>query len=168
MDVGCGSGFALKSAWQANAQAGGIGIEIDEKVATQAKENLKNWGLADRFSILIGDIRSQADAHHGGFDLITAFNLVYYIPVDERPAFFSLLRSLLHPKGCLALVNNFQSQGMDAAAANLNIVNCSLTRLTALPNLQAIKRQLAACGFGRIQTTRFMPRSEFYGVTAYA
>ena len=167
MDVGCGSGFALKSAWQANSKVSGIGIEMDEKVAAQAKENLNHWGLADRFRILLGDIRSQADAHHGGFDLITAFNLVYYVPVDERPAFFSLLRSLLHPRGCLALVNNFQSRGSDAAAANLNIVNCSLDKLTALPNLQAIKKQLAACGFSRIQTTRFMPRSEFYGVTAY-
>jgi len=168
MDVGCGSGFVLKSAWKANPKAGGIGIEIDEKVAAQAKENLKNWGLADRFSILIGDIRSQADAHHGGLDLITAFNLVYYVPVVERPTFFSDLRSLLRPKGCLALANNFQSQGIDAAAANLNIVNCSLNGITALPDLKTIKKQLAACGFSRIQTTRFMPRSEFHGVTAYA
>lgn len=166
MDVGCGSGFVLKAAWQANPKATGIGIEIDENVAAQAKDNLKRWGVADRFKIRNGDIRTQRDALQGGFNLITVFNLLYYIPIDERPGFFNLLRSLLLPKGQLALVNNFQSQGVDPAAANLNIVNCSLNDLTALPNLQAVEKQLTACGFNRIQIVRFMPRSEFYGVTA--
>lgn len=43
MAVGCGSGFALNSAWQANSKVSGIGIEIDEKVAAQAKENLNHY-----------------------------------------------------------------------------------------------------------------------------
>jgi 4-hydroxy-2,2'-bipyrrole-5-carbaldehyde O-methyltransferase len=167
MDVGCGSGFVLKTAWQTNPKANGMGIDIDEKVAAQASANLRIWGLEDRFKILIGDIRSQLDAHQGGFDLITAFNLIYYIPTGERPDFFSLLRELLRPKGRIALVNNFQSKGMDAPAANLNIVNCSLNNLTALPDIEIIRKQLSACGFKRIQTTRFIPRSEFYGLTAY-
>jgi hypothetical protein len=34
MDAGCGSGFVLKTAWQVNAKGNGIGIEMDEKVAT--------------------------------------------------------------------------------------------------------------------------------------
>lgn len=168
LDVGCGSGFVLKAAWQANAKATGMGIDMDARVADQATHNLNRWGMADHFKILSGDIRTLSDTLQGGFHLITVFNLIYYIPSEERPVFFNLLRSLLHPKGCLALVNNFQSQGKDAAAANLNIVNCSLNRLTALPNLQTIKAQLTACGFNGIQITRFMPRSEFYGVTAYA
>lgn len=67
-----------------------------------------------------------------------------------------------------ALVNNFQSKGRGPMAANLNIVNCSLKALTALPNLEDVKTQLAGCGFNRVQVTRFMPRSEFYGITAYA
>ena len=168
LDVGCGSGFVLKTAWQANAKASGIGIDSDAKVAAQARANLDQWGLQDRFNIIAGDIRSQTDAQQGGFDLITAFNLIYYIPLGERSEFFSLLRSLLSPNGRFALVNNFQSKGIDAAAANLNIVNCSLNNLTALPDLEAIKAQLAGCGFENIQSTRFIPRSEFYGITAYA
>ncbi len=167
LDVGCGSGFVLKTVGQANAKASGIGIDTDDKVAAQARDNIDKWRLQDRFTILTGDIRSQADAQQGGFDLITAFNLIYYIPFDEHPEFFGLMRSLLSPNGRFALVNNFQSKGIDVGAANLNIVNCSLNRLTALPKLEDIKTQLAACGFDRLQATRFMPRSEFYGITAY-
>jgi predicted O-methyltransferase YrrM len=166
MDVGCGSGFVLRVAWQANPKTTGFGIEIDEKVAAQATDNLKRWGVADQFKVLIGDIRTQSDTLQGGFHLITIFNLIYYIPIDERPGFFSLLRSLLLSGGQLALVNNFQSRGLDAAAANLNIVNCSLADLTTLPDLETINNQLRDCGFKRLHTTRFMPRSEFYGVTA--
>jgi len=168
LDVGCGSGFVLKTAREANQRATGIGIDSDSKVADQARNNLEKWGLQDGFEILVGDIRSQSDARQGGFDLITAFNLIYYLSPDERPEFFSLLRSLLSPQGRLALVNNFQSKGRDPMAANLNIVNCSLKRLTALPNLEVIRKQLTGCGFQRTQVTRFMPKSEFYGITAYA
>jgi hypothetical protein len=78
-----------------------------------------------------------------------------------------MLGSLLAPKGCLALVNNFQSRGRDISAANLNIVNCSLNHLTALPALDALETLFADCGFTRIHTTQFMPRSEFYGIKAF-
>jgi 4-hydroxy-2,2'-bipyrrole-5-carbaldehyde O-methyltransferase len=166
LDVGCGSAFVLKTAWQANPETSGFGIDADAHVVALARDNLGRWGLQSRFSILKGDIRSQTDARKGGFDLITAFNLIYYIPQGERLEFFSLLRSLLSPKGRLALVNNFQSKGIDVGAANLNIVNCSLNQLTALPELAEIKSLLAACGFDRIQIARFMPRNEFYGITA--
>ena len=167
LDVGCGSGFVLKTARQANKKAGGIGIDTDNKVAARAEENLEKWGLRDRFEILSGDIRSRKDALRGGFDLITAFNLIYYIPLDDRSEFFSLLRSLLSSNGRLALVNNFQSKGRDPMAANLNIVNCSLNKLTPLPSLEDVKTRLAGCGFHRIKVTRFMPGSAFYGITAY-
>lgn len=99
--------------------------------------------------------------------MITAFNLIYYIPLDEQSEFFSLMRSLLSPNGCFALANTFQSKGIDAAAANLNLANCSFNKLNALPKLEDIKTQLAACGFNRLKITRFMPKSEFYGITAY-
>ena len=168
LDVGCGSGFVLKTAWQANPGVSGYGIDADERVVGQARDNLETWGLTKQFSILSGDVRSQGLVQTGGFDLITAFNVLYYIPFEERPAFFELLRSLLGRGGRLGIVNTFQSKGIDAAAANLNIVNCSLKQLTTLPNLEDTETQLAGCGFTGIKATRFMPRSEFLGISAYA
>jgi 4-hydroxy-2,2'-bipyrrole-5-carbaldehyde O-methyltransferase len=168
LDVGCGSGFVLKTAWQANHTVTGLGIDADERVVNQARGNLEKWGLTNQFSILSGDIRSHDLVQQGGFDLITAFNVIYYVPFDERPEFFALLRSLLARGGRLGLVNTFQSRGIDPAAANLNIVNCSLKQLTTLPALEDIETQLAGCHFDRIKATRFMPRSEFYGISAIA
>jgi SAM-dependent methyltransferase len=168
LDVGCGSGFVLKSAWQANHSVTGMGIDTDEKVADQARGNLEKWGLTNQFSILSGDIRAHNLVRQGNFDLVTAFNVIYYVPMVERRQFFELLHSLLVKCGRLGLVNNFQSRGIDVAAANLNIVNCSLKQLTALPGLEDIKTQLSGCNFDHIKTTRFMPKSEFYGITASA
>ena len=167
LDVGCGSGFVLKTIGNINSKANGTGIDTDHKVAAQALENLEEWRLQGRFNVLAGDIRNHVDTLRGGFDLITAFNLLYYFPIEERIEFFKLLRSLLTPKGCVAFVNNFQSRGRDITAANLNIVNCSLNGLTALPNLKETRSQLSHCGFSQIRVTRFMPGSEFRGLTAY-
>lgn len=167
LDVGCGSGFVLKTACQVNEAVRGFGIDSDASVVSQARCNLEKWGLQGRFDIIAGDIRSHAGGLQDRFNLITAFNIIYYFSMEARTAFFSLLHSLLSPGGVLALVSNFQSKGRDVGAAHLNIVNSSLENLCALPSLETIKTQLAESGFTRIKVTRFLPRSEFYGVTAY-
>ena len=167
LDVGCGSGFVLKTACGANPEARGIGIDRDEKVAAQARANIASWGLEDRISILDGDIRIHTRALRNQFNLIAAFNLIYYFPVDERHDFFMMLRSMLASGGCLALVCNFESNGRDVGAANLNIVNCSLNGLTPLPSLATVRKQLSDCGFTRITASKVMPGNEFYGIAAY-
>jgi cyclopropane fatty-acyl-phospholipid synthase-like methyltransferase len=168
LDIGCGSGFVLKSAWNINSNANGVGIDTDDKVAEQAAGNLKRWGIHNHFAILAGDIRDRRNDLSQTFDLIAAFNLLYYFSLDERIDFFRLLRSLLSANGCVAFVNNFQSKGKDTGAANLNIVNCSLNGLTGLPSLEDTKSQLTSCGFSRVRSLRIMPRSEFYAITANA
>ena len=59
LDVGCGSGVLLKSAYASHGNATGIGIDIDEKVVQQARENIYTWGLSYRFEIRHGDIRHR-------------------------------------------------------------------------------------------------------------
>ena len=167
LDVGCGSGFVLRTAHQINHNLTGAGIDTDTKVAEQARRNLEQWGISDRFAILAGDIRDQLGKLGDPFDLISTFNTIYYFQPDERTGFFNLLRTLLTTQGRLVLVNTFRSRGKDASAANLNIVNSSLNHLTLLPDLDAIKAQLNEAGFRRIQLTKFMPGSEFYGITAF-
>jgi predicted O-methyltransferase YrrM len=168
LDIGCGSGFVLNSVWKINPEATGVGIDTDDMVAGQAAGNLKKWGIQDSFSILTGDIRDRQKELGQAFNLVTAFNILYYFSMEERTGFFSILRSLLSSKGCVAFVNNFQSRGKDAGAANLNIVNCSLNGLTGLPSLEDTETQLTSCGFSRVRAMRIMPRSEFYGITAHA
>ncbi len=70
LDVGCGSGFLLRSIYDINSNANGIGLDIDKVVVDQAKNNITAWGLADRFKIQHGDICSFSEKV-GPFDLIS-------------------------------------------------------------------------------------------------
>jgi 2-polyprenyl-3-methyl-5-hydroxy-6-metoxy-1,4-benzoquinol methylase len=166
LDVGCGSGLFLQSAYSANPNATGVGLDIDEMVVRQAKENMTAWGLDDRFDILHGDIRHRPEGIVGPFELICLYNILYYFTNEDRMELLHDLRAMLSPQGVLAVVMNFRSEGRDIGAANLNMVNCSLKGLTRLPALHEVMSLLKQCGFSQIDVHRFMPGSTFYGIVA--
>jgi len=167
LDVGCGSGVLLKSTYEANENAMGIGIDIDETVVRQAKENISKWGLSDRFEIRHGDIRQISGEIAGSFDVVTLYNLLYYFDQEARLGLLNILREVLSPMGVLAVAMSFHSKGRDIGSANLNMVNSSLKGLTPLPALDDIKTALKKCGFSKIEVHRFMPGSTFFGIVAY-
>ena len=166
LDIGCGTGVYLRSAFEMNPNTSGIGIDVDENVVKQARENLNRWGINDQFKVVAGDIRTPPSEISGLFDLITLNNIVYYFPVKERAEFYQSLRKLLSPKGALAIISYFQSDGKDLAAANLNIVTSSLEDCTPLPDLDELKLHLSEAGFQRIYVTKLVPKSAFFGVVA--
>lgn len=168
MDVGCGSAFFLRSAHEANPQARGVGIEMDPAVAAQARENLVSWGLEERFNIVEGDIRQAPPEAAGPFDLINLSNMLYYFDRAERADLLRGLYQRLAPSGMLSVVMNFASRGKDLAAANLNLVNCSLKGLNPLPDVDQMREELKECGFREIQMHSFLPASTFLGMTALA
>lgn len=166
LDVGCGSGVLLKSAYDSNVNATGIGIDIDEKVVRQARENISTWGISDRFEIRHGDIRHISGEIMSPFDVITLYNLLYYFDNEARFSLIKNLRDMLSSEGVLAVAMSFHSKGKDMGTANLNMVNSSLKGLTPLPELTDITSVLKKCGFGKIEVHRFMPGSTFYGIVA--
>ncbi len=165
-EIGCGSSVLLKSAFDANPAASGIGLDIDEAVVQQARHNISAWGLSDRFEILHGDVRHVAGEIAGPFDVITLYNLLYYFEISERLGLLQRLRSLLSPQGVLAVAMGFRSKGKDIGMANLNLVNSSLKGVTPLPELEEVTSLLRRCGLGNIEVHRFMPGGTFYGVVA--
>jgi 4-hydroxy-2,2'-bipyrrole-5-carbaldehyde O-methyltransferase len=166
LDVGCGSGVYLRAAHEANRSATGVGIDMDGAVVEQARRNLERWGMADRFEVMVSDIRELPADLSGPFDLITLYNVIYYIPVAERASLFSSLRSLLSPIGTVAIVTSTESGGRDLFAANLNLATSSMVGNTPLPELDEITAQLDDGGFTSIKITRLVPRSAFYGIHA--
>jgi 2-polyprenyl-3-methyl-5-hydroxy-6-metoxy-1,4-benzoquinol methylase len=166
LDVGCGSGVFLHTAHSANRCATGVGLDMDEAVVRQAKDNIAEWGLKDRFIILRGDIRHPPEEIVGSFDLIILFNILYYFNDQDRTELLHNLRTMLSPQGLLAVAMNCHSRGRDIGAANLNMVNCSLKGLTRLPSLDEITFLLRRCGFHQIEVHRFIPGSTFYGIVA--
>lgn len=166
LDVGCGSGIYLQSTYKANQNARGVGLDVDEAVVRQARDNLADWGLNDRFDIFQGDIHHPPDEIKGPFDFITLYNILYYFQEEDRKGLLEKLRGMLSPQGVLAVVMNYQSRGKDVGAANLNMVNCSLKGLTRLPKVDEITTLLRQCGFSKIEIHQFMPGSSFSGIVA--
>ena len=156
LDIGCGSGVFLKSICDANPKASGIGIDIDEEVAEQAKKNLETWGLGDRFGIIAADICAPPDGLEGPFDLILLHNIIYYFSGEKRLELLNRLRSMLAPSGTVSVAMHFQSMGKDLGAANLNMVNCSFERLTPLPALDELIPQLKESGLGDVKISRLI------------
>lgn len=167
-DIGCGSGALLKSAFDANPLASGVGLDIDEAVVRQARDNISAWALSDRFEILRGDVRHVPREIVGPFNVITLYNLLYYFNVSERLGLLQTLRGMLSPQGVLAVAMGFRSKGKDIGMANLNLANSSLKGITPLPELHDVKSHLKQSGFGKIEVHRFLPGSTFYGIIACA
>jgi len=166
LDVGCGSGFFLRSVYELNNNVNGIGLDIDEAVVGQARNNIKTWGLAEKFEIHHGNI-SSFSKKTAPFDLISLINILYYFKEEARVDLVKNLCQRLAPNGILVIVMNFHSNGKDVSAANLNVVNNSLKGLTPLPDIDEIKSILEQCGFSKINIHQFMPGSSFLGLAAY-
>lgn len=166
LDVGCGSGFLLRSVYELNSNVNGIGLDIDEAVVDQAQNNIKTWGLAEKFDIQHGNI-SNLSEKTGPFDLISLINILYYFNEEERFDLMNNLCKRLAPNGILVIVMNFHSRGKDVGAANLNVVNNSLKGLTPLPDIDEVKSLLKQCGFSKINIHQFMPGSSFLGLAAH-
>jgi len=166
LDIGCGSGVFLKSAFEVNPNTTGIGIDVDENVVYQAMENLKQWGISDKFEILKADILNSSDKIEGIYDVITLCNVLYYFPVEKRIDLFKRIRSFLSEDGVVALVNSMESDDGDFLTANLNLFNSTARGITVLPDLDKTIDQLKESGLHIKETTKFVPGSEVYGIVA--
>ncbi|MCP4006888.1 MAG: class I SAM-dependent methyltransferase [bacterium] len=166
LEVGCGSGAFLRCAAEANPQAAGIGIDVDSAAIEQARHNLAEWHLDNRFQAVLGDVRNPPPEVKGEFDLITLYNIIYYFPVEERLEFLRALRVRLSNTGTLALVSTVQGGGRDPMAANLNMVTSSLHGCTPLPELDDLIGLLNQAGFDQVRHAKLIPGSTLVGITA--
>ena len=166
LDVGCGAGDYLRTVASRNPQATGVGLEVDPAVAARAEQNLSDWGIDDRFEIVCGDIRADADRLGKTFDLITLLNVVYYFPEEERLPLFRGIRQLLATDGRFILVNSMQCRGKDFGAANLNLAVSSMAGCTPLPQRSLLVEQLRASGFERTDSQRLASQNAFWAIVS--
>jgi SAM-dependent methyltransferase len=166
LDVGCGAGDYLRTVASLHPQATGVGLEVDPAVAVRAERNLRDWGIDDRFEIVCGDIRADAERLGQTYDLITLLNVVYYFPEDERLPLFRGIRRLLAAGGRFVLVNSMQGQGKDFGAANLNLAVSSMAGCTPLPQRGLLVEQLRASGFENTSAERLASQNAFWAIVA--
>ena len=84
LDLGCGCGTLGLLLLGSGAAGSVCGIEIQPEAARQAEENAQRNGLADRFSVVCGDLRqAHAQIPAGSFDFAVS-NPPYYPPGSGR------------------------------------------------------------------------------------
>lgn len=164
LEVGCGSGIYLRHAADANPQATGIGIDLQEDVVTETGRRLIEWRLAERFRVLQADVRAAGEEIAGPFDLITLYNNIYYFPGNERIPLLGSLRQRLKPGGRLAVISLFT--GKTVTAANFEYVLASTVGCAPMGTVENFVSQLHESGFREVTTTRLIPLQPFFGVTA--
>ncbi len=166
LEVGCGDGIYMKAACDANPNATGIGIDVDEHVVENARRNIENWRIGDRFNVVHGDVMNPPPEVEGKFDLVTLYNIVYYFDEDSRLALFAKLKGMLAKGGALVITSATFDMGSDLLAANLNMATSSMQGLSPLPSIDDLMLQLMRVGFGNVKAERLMRGSAEYGIVA--
>lgn len=87
LDIGTGSGILAIAALKLGA-ARAEGVDIDPMCVRTAGENAQRNGVADRFTVLVGDLSDKAS---GTYDLITA-NIVAAAILSLAPAVPALMK----------------------------------------------------------------------------
>lgn len=163
LEVGCGTGIYIKLAAISNPQLTAVGLELQAPVADMARQNMEAWGLQERVTIEVGDVREKSFAD--GFDLVTSYNNIYYFPVADRVALLKQLRSFLKPGGSLFLTTG--CQGGSLAMELLNLWGATTQGCDRLPDADEMVSQMESAGFVNVTKKSLMPGDAFYVFTGY-
>ena len=162
LEVGCGSGCYMRYAAERNAQLHALGIELQNDVAEQTRHNIANWGLDDRLTVEVGDIRSQNATE--SYDLVTLHNLIYYFPIVERVDLFRTLYDFLKPGGELLLTTSCQGGSLGMQVLDTWMSN--MPECGPLPLPTELKEQLQRAGFSNIESKQLIPGEAHHGFRA--
>lgn len=153
LEVGCGSGIYIKRACGRNPDVKAVGLELQEKVADFARDNVTVWQIADRVKIQAKDIRDYTSENK--YDIITFFNLIYYFPVAERIDVLRKLKGLVRPGGQVALTTLCPIN--EPSIQLMNLWSSMTEGCGPLPNPEEIIDQFREAGFSKFQVVKLMP-----------
>lgn len=159
LEVGCGSGAHIRTAAALNPRLTAVGLELQSGAADLARDNIAAWGLADRVTVEVGDVRDRVG--QGEFDLVTLHQNIYYFPVRERGALVRHLGEFLTPGGRLLVTTICRNGGHAAAGLDLW---CAMTRgADRLPDPKELTETLRTAGFTDVAALQLTPDAMFYG-----
>jgi protein-L-isoaspartate O-methyltransferase len=162
LEVGCGSGIYIQRACTRNPELRAVGLELQEKVANLARENIKTWGLKNRVTIEHCDVKNYSNNQK--FDLITLHQNIYYFPVTDRVVLAKHLIDYLKPGGQVLLTTIGQGGGPGMQA--LNIWVSTTAGYGSLPYPDQLCQQFKDAGFAEIKTKRLIPFESFWAFVA--
>lgn len=162
LEVGCGSGIYIQRACARNPELRAVGLELQEKVAKVARQNIKLWGLENRVTIQHSDVRNYSCSQR--FDLITLHGNIYYFPVSERVGLLRYLNEKLKPGGQVLLTTVCQGGGPSMQA--LNIWVSTTEGYGPLPKPDQLCQQFKDAGFAEVKTKHLVPFESYWAFGA--
>ncbi|MFT0849098.1 class I SAM-dependent methyltransferase [Actinomycetaceae bacterium L2_0104] len=161
VEVGCGSGAHIRTAAGINPNLRALGIELQEPAAAQARENVETWGLADRVTIEVGDVRERAG--DGTADLVTLHQNIYYFPVAEQADLLRHLGTYVAPGGKLLITTVVRGSGPGSAA--LDLWGAMTRGASRLPTPDELEDRLRAAGYEDVSAQKLGPDGMYYAAT---
>lgn len=163
LEIGCGSGVYLKHACATNSSLTALGVELQPRVAEQARTNLRSWALQDRVKVEEGDIRSKTATDL--FDIATLYNNIYYFPLEERVSLLKHIARFIKPGGFLLLTTCCQGGSLGSEA--LNLWGAATAGCGRLPSEREVVSQLSDAGYCRVKTINLLPGDRFLAFQAF-
>jgi cyclopropane fatty-acyl-phospholipid synthase-like methyltransferase len=129
---------------EAAPAAQGLGVELDPAAAALAEENLRRRGVDGRARVVVGEAREML-AGEGPFDVALLANVVYYLPVVDRPALFRQVRDVLAPGGALVVVTTALTD--DLFSRHFDLLLRAQEGSMELPDMEVLRAQVEEAGF---------------------
>ncbi|MDP5183948.1 class I SAM-dependent methyltransferase [Blastococcus sp. BMG 814] len=162
LDVGCGAGLQLATVLAAAPRAEGVGVDADADAAALARRTLEQRGLGGRATIVQDDVRRLADDRP--FDLALLANVVYYVPVEERPALLADVAGRLAPGGTLLVVTTVATPQL--FSRHFDLLLRAQQGDMSLPAVDDLTTGLRSAGLRPREPRRIAPGAPLVAVTA--
>ncbi len=145
LDIGCGGGANLERFLKEYPAARVVGADYSDVSVREASKRNAAAIAQGRCEVVQADV-SRLDLPADSFDLVTAFETVYFWPEIERC--FAHVYRVLRSGGRFLIVN--ESTGTDEAAVKYAQIIDGMRLYTP----QRLEQLLAAAGFARIEHSR--------------
>ena len=155
LDIGCGQGHYLANLLKRFRDALGVGIELDPRVADEARRHLAEADVTRRAEVRVGDFLS-AELPPGRFDLVLLNHNLHYFPPGQRVAVLRRARDLLGDSGVIVVQTLVLTEGLlpgllglQGGAALFDLVLRTHRNLYGLPAVEEVHAALREAGFAQ-------------------
>jgi SAM-dependent methyltransferase len=153
LDIGCGQGHYLADLLTRFRDALGVGIEIDPRVAEEARRRLAEADVTRRAEIRVADFL-HAEPPPGRFDLILLNHNLHYFAPAQRVPLLRRAHALLDDRGVLVVQTLVLTEGLmpsflglQGGAALFDLALRMHRNLYGLPAVDELQAALREAGF---------------------
>jgi SAM-dependent methyltransferase len=166
LDIGCGEGGYLFKLLTAFPELQGVGIEMNQKVASRANEQVKNF--QDRLEIICMDA-FELNHSLGKFDVCLLNNVIYYFNQEQRLRLLSLVKERLTKGGQVGILCALRGSDYALRMFRTHIPQNLMSFFLAchqgfqgLPTADEVKTMFKELGYAKIEVKPLMFNTSYY------